>query len=158
MSETVKFIITIIISSIGVLVPVISYFIMTGKYKEKIANNEKNITEIKNDMKSLNNDIKSLNNKMGDIPWKILEAIGTILGSKEIKVASFVQSNSPISLSEKGNNVAKEINADKIIEHHKDDLIKKVRNKNPKTAYEKQKYAQDTTIPFKRLSYVTKLD
>lgn len=136
MSESLKFIVTTIINGVGIIIPILFYFILIGKYKEKISNNEKNITEIKNDIKSVNTNIH-------DIPWKMFDAIGRILGSKEMKAASFVQSRSPISLSEKGNNIAEKIKANEIIENHKNDLTKRVRNKTPKTAYEKQKFSEE---------------
>lgn len=91
-----------------------------GKYIEKIEKLEKEVS------------------LMGDIR----EILAKVEAGKA-DVTSYIQSKSPLSLTDKGKAVLLDSKGKDFIEKNKPVLLKEIKSKNPKTAYDVQTYSEE---------------
>lgn len=108
---------------VSIVAGLITYGSITGVTKQKLKN-------LEDDNKDLKSQVRELRDKT--------IACETVLKER----GPVVQSNSPVSLTERGKKLLEESGGKSYIDSKKTDLIKKVRDNNPKSAYDVQEYAK----------------
>lgn len=120
------------------LIPIISLFLgilggwgavgfRLGKYAQRVDDFKERITTVEREMKNLST--------------KIVECITKIDERTSSYAGTLLERKSPITLSEEGSNLLKRSGADKFVLEHKDELVEKIKDKNPKSAYDVQELA-----------------
>lgn len=113
-ASTIIAIINLVITLIG-----ISYWF--GKYAEKINNLEKNSASIQD----------------------LRERLAKVEAGKANISSQYFQANSPLSLTDKGKAVLLDSSGKDYIEKNKDVLLKQIKERSPKNAYDVQEYSID---------------
>lgn len=119
-------------------------FIKVGKYVQKV-------DDLKEDVEKMNNEIKEMSKEITKCSIKIEERTQSYS-------ALLTKKKSPISLTETGEDLLKRSGSDAFVLNNKDELLEKIKNKNPKSAYDVQEFAKiviqslvedEKFIPFK---------
>ena len=110
--------------AISIVGGIISFVVM----KEKVKN-------LVDDVKELKSEVKSLTKQMAINDTKLDE--------RTSPTAALTKRKSPISLSTTGEDLLKRSGADAFVLNNKDDLVKKIKDKNPKSAYDVQEFAKE---------------
>ena len=125
-NQIIVFFIQIIISG---LVGFFAAVYKLGKYEEKV-----NTLESK--VKTLETDSKGLSRELAECSTKIDERTQSYS-------ATLTKRKSPVTLTDKGEELLKRSGSDKFVLENKDELINKIKEKNPKTAYDIQLFARE---------------
>lgn len=127
--------------------------IFLGVYKHKIDNLEKTVDSLEKEVKQTSHDLTEVSTKLDE---------RTISYSSRL-----TKRKSPISLSDIGEELLKKSHADQFILEYKDELVQKIREMNPKTAYDVQVDAKkvveslqndEQIIPFKDFAFKEGID
>lgn len=138
------------------VVSVVIGFILLYKFFEKFyehSNAHKNFIELQEDHKSLKNTVNDIKIDVEKIKSIVERLETTIQKSNE----NIVQSQSPLTLTTKGWEMAKAIDANRIFNTHKEFLKNEVYKKDPKTAYSVQQISSDV-VDTMFISHVRKTD
>lgn len=145
-------ILTLVQLALGALAGFLAATFQLGKYKEKVDNLEKKVAD--------------LEQKVDGIQQRLVEC-ATKLDERTQPYASLTKRKSPVSLTDEGESLLQRSGADKFVLENKDELIQKIKDKNPKSAYDVQTYARqvveslqndDRFTPFKDFVYKEGID
>ncbi|MDR1245008.1 MAG: hypothetical protein LBJ98_03415 [Endomicrobium sp.] len=115
---------------ITVLLLVVRFIFLIGKWKERQDYQEKETAK-------LGNKIEQVRVELGEIKVNAKETATKVdLIYKSLIINPLMQKNSPVTLSEKGEIERKEIKADEIFEKYKNKLINKIDKEKEKNAYD----------------------
>lgn len=132
---------------IGALSGFLAATFRLGKYSEKVD--------------GLQERMNKAEAKIEDHATKIVEC-STLIDERTTSGSSLIKRKSPISLNEKGETILKNSASDKFVLENKDELVQKIKDKNPKTAYDVQVAAREVVetlqneerfAPFKNFVY-----
>jgi hypothetical protein len=125
----VREIVGMVVSSgiVSAIVSLLSVVFTTGKYKQKVETNEKELDK---------HDIK-----ISEISDRISRLEGGI-DRDRIYQNSYIQRKSPLSLTEKGKAVLLDSKGKDFIDKNKDNLLENLKNLNPKTSYDVQELSR----------------
>ncbi len=144
-SETVILLVDIVI---GGFAGFLAATFKMGEYTQKINYLENRVAELEKDHKTFSKDLTECSTKIDE---------RTSAGS-----SSLTKRKSPISLNEKGEDILKRSGSDKFVLENQKELVQKIKEKNPTTAYDVQEYARTVVeslqneqrfIPFKDFVY-----
>ncbi len=122
MSEQIGvFIVQILISGV---VGFLTAMYKLGKYEEKVNALEKKVDRLENDNRELSRNLTECSTKIDERTQNL--------------ASTLTKRKSPLSLTEKGEQLLKSSGSDKFVLDNKDDLVQKIKEKNPKTAYDVQ--------------------
>ncbi len=113
----------------GFLGGVGAFLYKLGIYKNKVDVIERNLEKLEKE--------QSENSK------KIIECSTKIDERTTSYASKLTNKRSPIQLNEKGRSFLSESEADKFVLENKDELVNKIKEKNPKSAYDIQVYARE---------------
>ncbi len=143
--ELVNIIITVIIATISALVVA---FLWIGQYKHKVDTLEKEIETLKKEYKEMSTQLTECSTKLDERTQNL--------------ATSLTKRKSPLSLNEKGEDILSRSGSNKFVLENQEELVKKIKDKNPKSAYDVQVYArevveslqnEDRFTPFKDFAY-----
>ncbi len=100
-----------------------------GKYKQKIDTLEEKVGTLEKEIKDVQKELTTCSTKIDE--------------RTQSYASTLTKRKSPLSLTEKGEELLKRSGADKFIIDHKDILIKEIGDKNPKSAYDVQVFAKE---------------
>jgi hypothetical protein len=124
---------TIAITAAGVIVNALMAFLIASS----------RIGEYKNKVDTLRRETDTLKNKLDELSTELTRCSTKIDERTRSYASTLTETKSPISLSEAGKTLLRDSKADKFIEQYRADLIEKIQQKNPKSAYDVQTYARD---------------
>jgi hypothetical protein len=110
---------------VSIITAVVAFII----YREKVNRLEEDMKELKQDMKSMNNDLIECKTKIEE--------------RTKSSPAVYAKSESPISLTDKGEDILKRSGADAFVLQNQQEFVDKVKKKNPQTAYDVQACAKE---------------
>ena len=100
-----------------------------GKYEEKVNTLETKVT-------TLESEVKELNKKLVECSTKVDERTQSY-------AASLTKRKSPVSLTDRGESLLKRSEADKFVLENQGELVEKIKERHPKSAYDVQIYAKE---------------
>lgn len=117
--ETINILVSIAVS---LLAGVGSSLFVLGRYKQNVDDAKERITELEREVKALGKEIVACTTKLEGGKGK----------------DAYTQRKSPVTLNEKGTTLLKRSGADKFVLDNLDELIAKIGEQSPKTAYDVQ--------------------
>jgi hypothetical protein len=105
-----------------------------GKYTQMV-------DDLKDDVSSIKKELRELENKLTKCETQIEERTSPMSGLTKRK--------SPVSLTDKGEQLLKASGADKFILENQSELIEDIRKNNPTTAYDVQEYSKEVVKSLK---------
>ncbi len=123
-------------------------FFWFGQYKHKVDTLEKHVERLQEEYKELMKQVTEVSTKIDERTQNL--------------ASTLTKRKSPISLNEKGEGILSRSGSDKFVLENKDELVKKIKDKDPKSAYDVQVYAkevveglqnEDRFTPFKDFVY-----
>lgn len=122
--------ISIIVSVVLAIVASIGTALLTlGKYKQKVDTLEDNIKTLQQEMKDLSKSVTACETRLEE--------------RQKYTPENVVKRRSPVTLSGVGTELLKKSGGDKFVDEHLNDLIERIKQKSPKTAYDVQVLSQE---------------
>ena len=128
-TTTIGWLQIVVPTGVSLLVALIGGWAVVAKYQQKI-------DDAKEDIKELKKEVGDLKVKHTEVATKLEERTG----SAEAKV---LKRKSPVSLNDYGEKILKESTGDSFVINNLDNLVEKIKRKNPGSAYDVQVYAKD---------------
>ena len=128
-------------------------FLTLGKYKEKVDR--------------LTKDTEEFHKTLREIELKVTTCMTKIDERTKSSPAAYTETKSPVTLNPNGKSLLSRSGADKFVLENQNDLVNRIREKSPKTAYDVQEFAkeaikavenEDRFIPLKNFAYREGLD
>lgn len=125
--------VSLIISVVGVVLSAVVGFIAAanklGKYEEKVNGLEKKVGELEAETKS--------------ISMKLTECSTKLDERTQSYASTLTKRKSPVSLTDKGEYLLKRSESDVFVLENQKELVEKIKDKNPKSAYDVQILAKE---------------